>query len=311
MIQPLRRQDEARRILSRQRRRWPAARTILRTAAVACGLGALAGVGQRLPALIIVGAMRAGTTSLFNLLAGHPQVAAPFRKEVHYFDLHFGRGTSWYRRQFRRPRTGQSGCIVGVESSPYYMFDPRVPGRMAALVPNGKLVFLLRDPVERAFSHYRKNRRDGREPLTFADALSAEEERLAGEEERMLHDPRYLSGLHQYYSYAARGRYADQLTRWRQHFPVEQMLVVDSGRLFTSPAEVLGEMLSFAGLEPWAPRQFNAFNAAHSSTPLDPHVASALAERFAPHERRLAGLIGWCPSTTAPIPTAVMRTEAA
>jgi hypothetical protein len=285
-------------------------RTILRAAAVACGIGHLAGVGRRLPGMVIVGAMRAGTTSLFSLLARHPQVAAAFRKEVHYFDLHFHRGPIWYRHQFRRPRSAARGCAIGVESSPYYMLDPRVPERMTALMPDAKLVLLLRDPVERAFSHYRKNRRDGREPLTFADALAAEDERLAGEEERMLHEPAYLSGLHQYYSYAARGRYAEQLMRWRQHFPAAQMLVVDAGRLFASPAEVLAEVLAFAGLEPWVPRQFNALNTGQVRMPLDPHVASALAAMFAPHERRLAALVGWCPSRTDRI-TAAARAEAA
>lgn len=260
--------------------------------------------------MVIVGAMRAGTTSLFSFLARHPQVAASFCKEVHYFDLRFHHGPAWYRCQFRRPRRPAGGRAIGIESSPYYMFDPRVPGRMAALVPDVKLVFLLRDPVERAFSHYRKNCRDGREPLSFADALAAEDERLAGEEERMLHDPAYLSGLHQYYSYAARGRYAEQLIRWRQHFSAAQMLVVDSTRLFASPAEVLAELLAFAGLEPWAPRRFYAVNAGSNAMPLDPHIASRLATTFIPHERRLAALVGWCPSRTGQVATAT-RAEAA
>jgi hypothetical protein len=277
---------------------------------VACGVGYLAGIDSRLPGIVIAGAMRAGTTTLFSLLAGHPQVAAAFRKEVHYFDLHFHRGPAWYRHQFRRPGAAAHGRAIGVESSPYYMFDPRVPARMAAIMPDVKLVYLLRDPVERAFSHYCKNVRDDREPLSFAAALAAEDERLAGEEERMLDDPTYLSGLHQYYSYAARGRYAEQLIRWRRHFPATQMLVVDAARLFTSPGEVLAELLAFAGLEPWAPRQFHALNAGQVRMPLDLHVASALAATFAPHEWRLADLVGWCPSRTARI-TAATRAEAA
>jgi hypothetical protein len=197
--------------------------------------------------MVIVGAMRAGTTSLFSFLARHPQVAASFGKEVHYFDLRFHRGPAWYRCQFRRPRTDTRGDAVGVESSPYYMFDPRVPGRMAALMPDVKLVFLLRDPVERAFSHYRKNCRDGREPLSFADALAA---------------------------------------------------------------EMLAELLTFAGLEPWAPRQFNPLNAGQNLMPFDPRVDSRLAATFIPHERQLADLIGWCPSRTGR-DTASTRAEAA
>lgn len=304
------RQAEARRILAGQRPRRPSPRTILRAAAAACGIGHLVGIGNRLPGIVIVGAMRAGTTSLFSLLAGHPQVAAAFHKEVHYFDLRFHLGTNWYRNQFKRPRATACGRAIGLESSPYYLFDPRVPARMAAIMPDVKLVFLLRDPVERAFSHYRKNLRDGREPLSFADALAAEDERLAGEEDRMLNDPGYVSGLHQYYSYASRGRYAEQLIRWRRHFPTPQMLVIDAARMFACPAEALSELLAFVELEPWVPRQFVPLNAGQVRMPLDPEVAAGLAARFAPHERRLADLIGWCPSRTDRAP-AVTQARAA
>ncbi|MFM8951923.1 MAG: sulfotransferase family protein [Planctomycetaceae bacterium] len=310
MSRPIDRQTEARRILAGQRPRRPSPRTILRATAVACGVGHLVGIGNKLPGIVVVGAMRAGTTSLFSLLAAHPQVAAAFHKEVHYFDLRFHLGTNWYRHQFRRPRTAVRRRAIGLESSPYYLFDPRVPARMAAIMPDVKLVFLLRDPVERAFSHYRKNLRDGREPLSFAEALAAEDERLAGEEERMLHDPGYVSRLHQYYSYAARGRYAEQLIRWRRHFPVPQMLVVDAARLFASPGAVLAQLFAFAELEPWVPRQFVSLNAGQVGMPLDPDTASGLAARFAPHERQLAALIGWCPSKTCQA-TAVVRAEAA
>lgn len=248
-----------------------------------------------MPRVIIPGAMRGGTTSLFRYLEAHPQIAPSIVKEVHYFDLHFDRGPDWYRRQFTARRGG-----VGLEASPYYMFEPRVPARLRALVPEAKLVFLLRDPIARAYSHYRKNRRDGREPLDFLAAVRAEDERLAGEEQRMLADPAYVSRLHQYYSYSGRGRYAEQLLRWREHFPAAQMLVLDAGDLYADPRRTLSRVLEFLGLDPWEPATVEAHNAGGEGDAPPAAAAALLAAHFAPDERRLVELLGWCPARLQP-----------
>lgn len=251
---------------------------------------------RRLPRLIIPGAMKAGTTSLFEYLVGHPQLVPSREKEIHYFDMHFHRGTGWYARQFPRRRGTGGAAALPFESSPYYLFEPRVPARMRAVVPDVKLVVLLRDPVDRAFSHYHNNRRLGREDLTFEEAVAAEEQRLAGEEERLLADPRAVSLRHKWYSYLRRGLYAEQLLRWRASFPVEQMLVVDAGRLFAEPRLVLAEVLAFLGVDPWEPPSLAPRNEGGHGGAMRPETRARLEAFFAPHERRLAELIGWCPS---------------
>lgn len=248
---------------------------------------------RRLPGLIVPGAMKAGTTTLFRLLAGHPQLAAAARKEVHYFDHRHRRGPGWYARQFDPARVPPG---IAFEASPYYMFEPRVPARVRALVPDVKLVFLLRDPVARAFSHYQNSRRLGREPLGFEAALEAEEGRLAGEEDRMHADPDYVSWSHRVHSYAGRGVYVDQLLHWRRHFPAAQMLVVDAGRLFSDPRGVVAEVEAFVGLDPWQPREVTASNEGGYRERMRPATRARLEAFFAPHERRLEGLVGWCPS---------------
>lgn len=250
-----------------------------------------------LPGLIIPGAMKAGTTSLFRYLEGHPQLAPAPRKEVHYFDHHFQRGPAWYRRQFAAPpRTASGKPRIGCESSPYYMFEPRVPGRIRDLVPDVKLVFLLRDPVERAFSHYHNNRRLGREALDFESALDAEDDRTLAAEERLRADPTHVSEPHRLYSYRRRGLYAEQLLRWQACFPARQMLIVDSGRLFTDPAGVVAEVLRFVGLAPWQPRSLAARNEGGHGAAMSRPTRTRLEAMFAPHEERLRRLIGWCPS---------------
>jgi len=240
-----------------------------------------------LPGLIIPGAMKAGTTSLFAHLAGHPQLVPAAGKETHYFDWHTRRGPAWYARQFRR-RPG----LLAFEATPYYMFEPRVPRLVRELVPDVKLVFLLRDPVDRAFSHYHNNRRLGREPLGFEEALAAEEERLAGEEERMFADPTYVSEPHRLYSYCGRGLYAMQIERWLRHFPAAQMRFVDARRLFADPRGVLADVLAFLGLDPWEPADCQPRNQGRHDDAMAPHTRARLRAFFEPHERRLADLIG-------------------
>jgi len=241
--------------------------------------------------------MKAGTTSLFAYLEGHPQLAPSLEKEVHYFDMNFHRGPGWYARQFPRPQGHAAAAApLPFESSPYYLFEPRVPARIRELVPDVKLVILLRDPVDRAFSHYHNNRRLGRENLSFEDAIDAEEERLAGEEERLLSDPRAVSLVHKRYSYLRRGLYAEQLLRWRACFPAEQLLVIDAGRLFADPRGVLAEVLAFIGADPWEPPNFAARNEGRHGEAMQSATRSRLEVFYETHERRLADLIGWCPS---------------
>ena len=250
-----------------------------------------------MPGLIIPGAMKAGTTSLFRYLEGHPQLAPARCKEVHYFDHHFHRGPDWYRRQFTpTPGTAPVAARIACESSPYYMFEPRVPARVRDLMPDVKLVFLLRDPVERAFSHYHNNRRLGREPLDFEAALDAEDDRTLAEEERLHADPTHVSEPHRLYSYRRRGLYAEQLLRWQSCFPAEQILVIDSRRLFTDPAAVVAEVLGFVGLASWQPRSFAARNEGRHCDAMSARARRRLEAFFAPHEERLRRLIGWCPS---------------
>ncbi len=106
---------------------------------------------------------------------------------------------------------------------------------MAEHLPRVKLIALLRDPVGRAYSHYQHEVARGFETLSFEEAIEAEPARLAGETERMLAEPLYNSFAHQHHSYLARGRYHEQLERWRARFDDRQLLVLSSERFFAEP----------------------------------------------------------------------------
>jgi hypothetical protein len=249
-----------------------------------------------LPQFIIAGAQKAGTTSLFGYLEGHPQCRPASTKEVHYFDKNYGRGEIWYRMHFGFSSANSAaagGGIQNFESSPYYMCEPRVPERMKQLLPGVKVIFLVRNPVSRAYSHYQHSVLRRREPLSFEDAIAAEQERLAGEEARLIADPSYMSFAHQHYSYLLRGLYADQLVRWQEHFSPEQMLVIEAERMFQQPADVFDRVLHFLQLDSWQPKTFQNLNAGRYKLPMRPETKEMLAAFFAPHNARLNQFLGW------------------
>jgi hypothetical protein len=245
-----------------------------------------------LPDFIIAGAQKAGTTSLFDYLSGHPQCAASLAKEVHYFDDNFSRGENWYRMHFPPVADGGPAPVRCFESSPYYMFDPRVPARMRELLPDARIIFLLRHPVSRAYSHYQHSVRRGREPLSFEAALEAEPARLAGEHERLLADENYRSHAHRNYSYLARGVYVDQLLRWEAHYPRRQMLMIQAERMFKDPRAAFVEVLAFLGLDAWLPPDFGAHNSGRYTTPMSAAARERLSRHFETHTERLFEYLG-------------------
>src|SRR5262249_53440192 len=133
--------------------------------------------------------------------------------------------------------------------SPSYLFHPLAPDRVAQLLPDARLIALLRNPVDRAFSHYQHEVAFGREELSFEDAIARESERMEGELERMLADPAYFSYAWWNYAYLARCRYAEQLERWLAAFPREQLLVLLTDELADDTAGTYRRVLGFLGAD--------------------------------------------------------------
>jgi Sulfotransferase domain len=242
-----------------------------------------------LPDFLILGAQKAGTTALYAYLRRHPHITGPSWKEVSFFDRHYLRGEAWYRGNF--PNVLRSrGDLVG-EASPSYLFHPFAPSRVAGLVPEAKLVALVRNPIDRALSHYHHEVALGREPLPFEDALAAEDERLRGEEERLAAGPGYFSHAWWNYTYKARGRYAEQLARWLEVFPRERLLVLPSEDLLDEPEQAHARVLDFLGAEPHRldayPRVFE-----REYAPMSPKTRASLAAEFEEPNRRLYELLG-------------------
>ena len=185
-----------------------------------------------LPNLIVIGAERCGTTSLHRYLRSHPQVFMSEKKELDYFvaERNWRRGRRWYERQF------ETDAPIRGESSPAYTAYPLyagVPARLADLVPGAKLVYLVRDPVERAISALHLARALGIEHRPAAEALTGLERN----------------------PYVARSRYATQLEQYLAHFPTEAVAVIDSGELRSGRSETMRRIFRFLGVDEgfWSP----------------------------------------------------------
>jgi len=245
-----------------------------------------------LPSVLVIGAQRSGTTSLFNYLAQHPDVLPPLGKELHYFDFHYARGIRYYRGRFPYRHRLRRGAL-SLDATPYYMMHPLAPRRAAELLPDARLIAVLRNPVDRALSHYQHEVRGGREPLSFAEALDREAERLAGEEERLRREPEYYSWNHHRYAYTRRGLYLEQLTRWLEHYPRSQLLVLQSEWLFRNPAEATAEVHRFLGLRPHRlPRYEDTYQQGRYERAMPPELRSRLVSYFEPHNRELFRFLG-------------------
>jgi len=258
---------------------------------------------RALPDFLIIGTKRGGTTSIWNWLVRHPNVSPLFPslqqiKSPHYFDIHYRRGDRWYRSHFPSRTTleraaQRSGIrpLTG-EASPYYLFHPLAPARVQHTVPKARLIVLLRNPVDRAYSNYWERRGSAAECLpTFEAAIDAEDQRLRGETERIRTDPGYYSFHHDWHSYLARGRYVEQLSQWLDRFGRDQLLVLPFEDLRANANGAYRSVQEFLSLPVVEPPRL----AHHNKLPVPPMSAATrarLVEYYRPFNARLTELLG-------------------
>jgi hypothetical protein len=239
-----------------------------------------------LPNALVIGASKGGTTSVYHWLSRHPAVCVSRVKEVRYFNGHFEQGPGWYAAQFA-PKPGQT---VLVEASPSYLWDPDVPERVRSLLGEPKLIALLREPVDRAWSQYWMKVRRGEEERSFEGVLQREAE-CFGAAGQMPSDgsvPRIRYGRE---SYLGKGLYAPQVERWLSVFPRHCFHFIRSEDLFREPAEALSGLLRFLGLPQMRLEGLEPFNAGRYP-PLDPAVRFELAACFVDSNARVEQLTG-------------------
>ncbi len=253
-----------------------------------------------LPDFLIVGAQKCGTSSLYRNLVRHPSIIPAFVKEVHFFDNsrnYFQRGVGWYKAHFPtllhkyyRKHICGNDSLTG-EGSPFYMFHPHALRRISELLPEVKIIILLRNPVDRAYSHYHHEVEKRRETLSFEDAIRMEEERLRGEFDKLMTDEKYTSLNYSCYAYLLRGVYVDQLKRVYSYFDKSQVLILKSEDFFKDSQSTIDKVFQFLGLPGWQMEYFKKANVG-SYQKMNSATRDRLLNYFEPHNHKLYEYLG-------------------
>ena len=244
---------------------------------------------RRLPDFLVIGGQKCGTTSLYNYLGRHPEVTRSSKKEPLYFDTMYSLGSLWYRAFFPS-RFDKPDCLVG-DGSVHSILHPHAPARAFGLVPQAKIIILLRNPVDRAYSHYQMSKRNRMETLSFEDAVHGEDERLGVELRKINENGRYFSPAFVYHSYLLRGVYVDQIMRWMDVFPREQFMIVDNEDLSSETLKTMNGVYEFLELRPRGELKTKKSNV-RNYPDMDPSIRHYLIDYFRPHNERLNQYLG-------------------
>ncbi|MEO8955645.1 MAG: sulfotransferase domain-containing protein [Ktedonobacteraceae bacterium] len=254
-----------------------------------------------LPDFLVIGAQRGGTTSLYHYLQAHPCIGPASTKEVHYFDRRFNKSLTWYQGHFptrvekyhTQHLSGQT-FLTG-EATPCYLFYPHAPKRVAQTLPHVKLIVLLRNPVDRAYSQYYHALDHGFATLSFEEAIEREEERAARERTMILQDEYYYSIEYMERGYLSRGMYVDQLQAWMKLFPREQFLILKSEEFYTDPASTIKQVLDFLNVSATdlqiSKEVYKPYNN-YTYARMNPALRKHLIAYFEPHNARLYDYLG-------------------
>lgn len=244
---------------------------------------------------MIIGVQKGGTTSLFHYLSQHPQVISPENKELHYFSMeeNYRLGNSWYHAQFPLPNKFKRGCKA-FEATPAYLYYPFCAERIMRYDRNLKLVIVLRDPVDRAYSAWNMFRNFRNDPVHsrlteergFAEVVAAEMELIGQGNETDV-------PLEQ--SYVRRGLYLEQIERYLQFFPREQLFITENTELKADCERVLTELTTFLELPPrdWSLRTREDFNVGRYKEEAMPDATRRLlVDFYRSHNKRLFEFLG-------------------
>ncbi len=254
--------------------------------------------GGALPDFVVIGAMRCGTSQFYGLLTQHPDVQKATAKELHYFDRpeRFERGIEWYRQCFPAPQWKDGRRSITGEATPKYLADPLVPERMNEAVPAARLIVLLRNPVDRAYSHYHLLVRRGYAP-SFEEALEAERPGfLEGVGDPSEQQSRSGVGDAPATLLLDKGLYVDQLMRWHEFFSKDQLLILKSEDFYKHTADTLKAVQDFLGLPQRTlelpPRGKSSRSTEYRYEPINPGTKERLEEFYEPYNQRLYEYLG-------------------
>lgn len=243
-----------------------------------------------LPDFIVIGVVRGGTTSLFENLSKHPCVYSSSYDELGFFDSNFDLGLNWYRSLFpsifqKKISEFRKKCFMTYDVTPFYIWNPLAAQRIRDMFPTIKLIALLRNPIDRAYSNYFLGVRSGSEKLSFEEAIEHEIKSLEGislTDQTIYKRPR---------SYIAKGFYAKQLEIWLQLFKKEQLLILQTEEFAKNPLTTLSEIFAFLKLPDCTLTDFKKMNVA-KYPPMKQETREFLRNYYLPYNNELYKMIG-------------------
>ena len=248
-----------------------------------------------LPDFIIIGAGRAGTTALYTYLIQHPSIItastdndAPVA-DLHFFEYMISDKISWYKSHF--PRKSKNSFVTG-EFTSTYMYHKKVPERIFNLIPKIKLIVILRNPIDKAYSTYNQQSHFNEVTSSFEETIKAEFARIdliKNHIEYTNNNPNFDNYVE--YNIIRHGIYFNYLEKWFKIFPKKQIFVVDSNELENVPQQTLNKVFEFLNLSPHEIPNLAKVNIGKYS-PMTESTRQSLIEFYKPHNAKLNNLLG-------------------
>jgi hypothetical protein len=237
------------------------------------------------PDFLIIGSSKCGTTSLYHNIVEHPQVLPALKKEINFWHDDLIQGLDWYRAHFL-PSPQTQYYLTG-EASPNYLDLQETAQRVFQFCPQMKLIIILRNPIERAISHYYHWVRLGLEERPLEAVIQAEFKTM----DQVLQFPIQYRHWYQSIHYIARGVYIGFLQQWRAIFPPEQFLILSCENLAAHPAATMKQVFTFLGLPDSPVSRYTQLNVGQYP-PLSPNLSQALSEFYHPYNQQLEEYLG-------------------
>jgi ubiquinone/menaquinone biosynthesis C-methylase UbiE len=254
------------------------------------------------PTYLIIGAAKCGTSSLHEYLMQHPDVGKVLTKQLHFFDQFYDRGIEWYKvclpfiwQKFFTEKLLKKNYATG-EATAHYINHPSAPKRVAEILPNVKIIVMLRNPIDRTYSHYQMELNNNNENLSFEDAISAEPNRIKDELIEFEKNESFSGKNFPHRAYVSGSKYAEQLKKWFKYFPKEQFHFVKAEDFNNNPSQVYNDVLKFLNLRSHELPEYKKFRE-RKYEKMKPETRKKLAELFKPYNDEFYSLIdmnfGW------------------
>ncbi len=242
---------------------------------------------RKAPDFLIIGGFKCATTSLYQYLNHHPQILPSLEKELDFFDLEYEQGLSWYQAQL--PPIPQTSVFRAGEATPNYLYCPQAPQRVLDAFPDIKLIVILRDPIDRAVSHFHFVPQNGQKKRAIEEVFSTEMKRL---EEAISSGSLSLRHLNQN-RYLGHSLYLYPLQIWLSYFPMKNVKIVQQEALAFQPSAVLNSIFSFLELPAHELKEYQRHKLGCYS-PISQELRSSLETFFHPHREKIEKLLLTC-----------------